>query len=66
MINEKRDHIEAQILGPLRSNDCERILIHSWLKEYVNKVMDTMPDIKKEYEKLKVKGIIREHQEESK
>jgi hypothetical protein len=63
LLHTKLDFIEAQILGPLFSENCEGILINEWVLPYLNRVLSTMPEIKIRYDMLKSRGIIREHQE---
>lgn len=61
IIDDSGDCLEAQIFGPLKPFNCERILINKSIKPYLDRVLDLIPEIKEKIIKLEEKDIIRYH-----
>ena len=62
LLDPKDDYLEAQILDPVKPNNCERILIDYSVRPHLLRVLELMPEFKSTYDKLMNQGIIKYHQ----
>lgn len=62
LLYPKDDYLEAQILDPVRHNNCEKILIDQSVRPHLLQVLDLMPEFKAPYTTLVSRGIIKYHQ----